>query len=187
VIDHLVELVSTKVLNKATPESGDTVAINGSVELSCEIFNRLCPGKWLDSWTIMALMQISDRPAFVKYDSSIPLDETSDGQIRPIKRPLDGWAKKIARHRREAKDEFGDACPLVYFCLINHENKHFTLLEINERKRMICHYDSMADPDTILGVKKSRIEPLVMERFGSLKFSYREVVSTFLCSIWSNK
>jgi hypothetical protein len=55
-INHLVELVSTKVLNKATPESGDTVVINRSVELSCEIFNRLRPGEWLDSWTIMALM-----------------------------------------------------------------------------------------------------------------------------------
>ncbi|KAL2783537.1 hypothetical protein BJX66DRAFT_121593 [Aspergillus keveii] len=175
-IDHLVELVSTKVLNKATPESGDTVAINGSVELSCEIFNRLRPGEWLDSWTIMALMQISDRPAFVKYDLSIPLDESgSDGQIRPIKRPLASWAKKIAQHRREAKDDFGEACPLVYFCPINHGNKHFTLLEINERKQVICHYDSMADSNTILGVKESRLAGLVRGEFKNLRYSYIEV------------
>ncbi|KAL2782867.1 hypothetical protein BJX66DRAFT_319638, partial [Aspergillus keveii] len=185
-IDHLVELVSTKVLNKATPESGDTVAINSSIELSCEIFNRLRPGKWLDSWTIMALMQISDRPAYVKYDLSIPLDEPgSDGQIRQIKRPLASWAKKITQHRREAKDDFGEACPLVYFCPINHRNKHFTLLEINERKQVICHYDSMADSDTILGVKESRLAGLVRGEFKNLKYSYIEVVSAFLYLLWA--
>jgi hypothetical protein len=136
----------------------------------------------------MALMQISDRPAFVKYGPSIPLDETrSDGQIRPIKRPLAGCVKKIAEHRREAKEAFGKACPLVYFCPINHGNKHFTLLEINERKRVICHYDPMADPDTILGVKESRLATLVKKEFKSFKFSYSEVVSTFLYSIWCNE
>ncbi|KAL4869118.1 hypothetical protein BDV12DRAFT_196550 [Aspergillus spectabilis] len=178
-IDHLVERVSTKVFNKAVPESGDTVAINGSMELSCEIFKRLHPGNWLDSWTIMALMQISDRPAFVKYDLSIPLDDTgSDSQIRPIKRPLACWAKKIAQHRREAKKIFGDALSLVYFCPINHKNKHFTLLEVNEREKAIRHYDSMADSDTILGVKATRLAKLVKEEFGTLKFSYSEMKST---------
>ncbi|KAL2793949.1 hypothetical protein BJX66DRAFT_305135 [Aspergillus keveii] len=142
-INHLVELVSTKVLNKATPESGDIVVINSSMELSCEIFNRLRPGEC--------------------------------------------WAKKIAQHHREAKDDFGEACPLVYFCLINHGNKHFTLLEINERKQVICYYDSMADSDTILGVKESRLAGLVKGEFKNLKFSYIKVVSAFLCLLWRNK
>jgi hypothetical protein len=129
----------------------------------------------------MALMQISDRPAFVKYDLSILLDESgSDGQIWLIKRPLASWAKKIAQHRQEAKDDFGEACPLVYFCPINHGNKHFTLLEINERKQVICYYDLIADSNTILGVKESRLAGLVRGEFKNLRYSYIKVVSAFL-------
>jgi hypothetical protein len=39
VINHLVELISIKVLNKATPESGNIVIINSSIELPYKIFN----------------------------------------------------------------------------------------------------------------------------------------------------
>ncbi|THC89979.1 hypothetical protein EYZ11_010568 [Aspergillus tanneri] len=113
-IDCLIEGVNTKVLSKAMFEHDDTIAINMSAELPCEIFQRLRPGHWLDMWTIMGLMQLSDKPAFVRHDLSIPLDEIgSNNQIRPIKRPLRGWAMRIAKHRREAKEAFGNVVPLA--------------------------------------------------------------------------
>jgi hypothetical protein len=174
----LIEGVKTRVLDKPKFDRDDMIAVNESLELPCEIFERLRPGKWLDSWTIMALMQLPDKPAFVKHDLSIPLDEIrSNKKTRPIERPLRGWAKKIAKYRREAKDTFGDAVPLVYFCPINHRNKHFTLLEINERERVIRHYDSMAKPDIIHGGMETRVSRLVHEEFGGLKFTFQEAVS----------
>jgi hypothetical protein len=69
---------------------------------------------------------------------------------------------------------------LVYFCPLNH-NKHFTLLEINEREKAIRHYDSMADPAVIKGEKTTRISTLVEKEFGGLNFSYSEAVSIRLC------
>lgn len=179
-VDHLIKCVSSKVLSKTMLDSSDTIAVNGSMELSCDIFERFRQHQWLDSWTIIAAMEISDKPEFVRYDLSIPLDENRNtGQMKPITRPLAGWTKKIANHRRLAKGTSG----LVYFCPINHRNSHFTLLEINEREQTIRHYDSKADPETILGDRKTRISKLVMEEFGGLKFSYYEAVSVWLLSL----
>ena len=178
-VDHLIKHVSSKVLSKTTLDSSDTIAVNGSMELSCDIFERFRQHQWLDAWTIIAAMEISDKPEFVRYDLSIPLDETRNtGQMKPITRPLAGWAKKIAKHRRLAKETSG----LVYFCPINHRNCHFTLLEINEQDQTIRHYDSKAEPGTILGGRKTRISKLVMEEFGGLKYSYCEAVSVQLLS-----
>ncbi|KAA8652085.1 uncharacterized protein ATNIH1004_000989 [Aspergillus tanneri] len=185
-IDCLIEGVNTKVLSKAMFEHDDTIAINMSAELPCEIFQRLRPGHWLDMWTIMGLMQLSDKPAFVRHDLSIPLDEIgSNNQIRPIKRPLRGWAMRIAKHRREAKEAFGNVVPLVYFCPINHNNNHFTLVEINERERAIRHYDSMAQADTIHGTKETRMSRLIKEEFSGLKFSYQEAPTPQQNDGWS--
>lgn len=127
----------------------------------------------------MAAMKISDKPEFVQYNLSIPLDETRNtGQMKPITRPLAGWAKKIAKHRRLAKETSG----LVYFCSINHRNCHFMLLEINEQDQTIHHYDSKVEPGTILGSRKTWISKLVMEEFDGLKFSYCEAVIVQLLS-----
>ena len=178
-VDHLIKHVSSKVLSKTTLDSSDTIAVNGSMELSCDIFERFRQHQCLDAWTIIAAMEISDKPEFVRYDLSIPLDETRNtGQMKPITRPLAGWAKKIAKYRRLAKETSG----LVYFCPINHRNCHFTLLEINEQDQTIRHYDSKAEPGTILGGRKTRISKLVMEEFGGLKYSYCEAVSVQLLS-----
>jgi hypothetical protein len=66
---------------------------------------------------------------------------------------------------------------LVYFRPINSRNNHFTLLEINEREKVIRHYDSDAAPEVIKGDKGTRISDLVKKDFGGLKFSYSETVS----------
>jgi hypothetical protein len=43
-----------------------------------------------------------------------------------------GWGEKIKAFRNEAQDPYGDRIRLIYLCPLNHNNNHFTLLEINE-------------------------------------------------------
>ncbi|KAL4864639.1 hypothetical protein BDV12DRAFT_200881 [Aspergillus spectabilis] len=185
-IDCLVEGVKEKVLNQATLDPNDILAVNGSMELECKILQHLRPGQQLDAWTILAAMQISDRPAFVRHEKSIPLDEIIKLELvkrtRPFRRPLAAWAKKISSYRRKAKEIFGDVVPLVYFCPINHMDSHYTLLEINKRERVIRHYNSLADRD---GVNKTWMSRLVKDKFGALKFSYQEAPTPQQNNAWS--
>lgn len=145
---------------------GDSVTVKDGVEFSCDVFSRLRQGEWFDAWTIMMAMEISDRPSFVRYGYSVPLDETGrNGRMKPIKKPLTGWAQKITTFGDEARDTFGDDVRLVYFCPLNHYSNHFTLLEINEREGKIRHYDSMADKGIIDGIPKlTRVGTLVQVR-----------------------
>jgi hypothetical protein len=140
--------------------------VNNNVELSCGIFNRLRGDKWFDDELIMAIMDISDKPFFVRHRQSVPLDEVGrTRKIQPYERPLATWARKIAEFRQQARDKFGDSIRLVYFCPLNHRNDHFTLLEINEREEVIRHYDSMADRSTIHDTSKStKVRKLVQVR-----------------------
>ncbi len=51
---------------------------------------------------------------------------------------------------------------MVYLCPLNHNNNHFTWLEINEREGKIRHYDSRANKGVIDGkVKLTRVGKLV--------------------------
>lgn len=47
-----------------------------------------------------------------------------------------------------------DVTRLVYFCPLNHKTTQFSLLEINEREEVICHYNSMADQGIINHILK---------------------------------
>ncbi|KAL4933516.1 uncharacterized protein BDV17DRAFT_111257 [Aspergillus undulatus] len=185
-VDYLIAGVKTKVLDQTILHPSDNLAVNGSMELESTILEHLRQGQRLDAWTILAAMQISDRPAFVRHDKSIPLDEIIEikpmKRTRPYRRPLAEWAKKISKYRRQAKDIFGDSVPLVFFCPINHADSHYTLLEINERERVIRHYDSLADRD---GDGKTRISKLVQEEFGALKFFYQEAPTPQQNDTWS--
>lgn len=161
------------MLDQTTFGRDDTISINEGIEIPCSIFDRLRPRRWLDSWTINALMQLSDKPAYVRHGLSVPLDENrGDNNFQPIKQPLRRWAIEMAKFRKEAKKPSRDAVPLVFFCPINHKGQHFSLLEINERKQVIRHYDSMSETTTAL-----RMSRLVEEQFGDLEFSYEEMVS----------
>jgi hypothetical protein len=165
-VDRLIEDVSTKVLGKRKPEDDDGIAVHSGVELPCNIFNRLRPGEWFNAWTIRAAMDICDKPFFVKYGHSVPLDEEEpfgrNGTKRRITRPLARWGKQIKAFRSEAQERYGNGIRLIYFCPLNHNNKHYTLLVINEREEKICHYDSMADEGVIDGtVKVTRVGKLV--------------------------
>jgi hypothetical protein len=87
----LTEDVSTKVLGKRKLEDDDSVAVDNRVEYSCDIFRRLRQGEWFDARTIKAAMQIPDRPFFVRYGHSVPLDELGrNNRMKPVKKPLAG-------------------------------------------------------------------------------------------------
>jgi hypothetical protein len=132
------------------------------------VLDRLCPGKWLDCWTINVAMALSDKPTHVRFGISIPLE---DEQLMEIERPLKRWFETIANHQQEARETSGRTAALAHFCPINHNN-HFTLLEINEREKVIQHYDSMAEPGTISGCNKTKISRVVKEEFGHLGYRY---------------
>jgi hypothetical protein len=159
-VDRLIKDVSTKVLHKRKRmlKPGDNVTVDGGVDIFCDKFNLLRQGKWLDNWMIMAGMQMSDKPFFVRYGYSVPLDTFESfgraGKKRRVSRPLAGWREKIERLSKEAKIRHGQGTLLVYFCPLNTNNTHFTLLEINERERKIYHYNSMANQGVIDGTVK---------------------------------
>jgi hypothetical protein len=100
-VDHLIEDVSTKVIGKRKrmlkPE--DNVTVDGGVDIFCNTFDMLRQGKWLDNWMIMAGMQMSDKPFFVRYGYSVPLDQFERfgrSGTRHVFRPLAGWEKAIS-------------------------------------------------------------------------------------------
>ena len=51
-----------------------------------------CLGEWLDFWAIVVAMHISDKPAEVIHDLSIPLHGyTRKSQLKEIRTPLAAW------------------------------------------------------------------------------------------------
>ncbi|KUL81992.1 hypothetical protein ZTR_09815 [Talaromyces verruculosus] len=181
-VDRLTSQVSTQLFNKQKLDENDTITINGSVELSIDIFARLRAGEWLDSWAIMAAMRISDRPDFVRFGESIPLDSIRrHGQMRSIKRPFQAWVGKIAMFRREAEG----SKPRIFYCPVNHNNSHFTLLEINDSEKVIRHYDSQAPPTARDGTEKTRVAYLVEEEFGDQGYKYIEAPTPQQRDDWS--
>ncbi|KAL4887994.1 hypothetical protein BDV59DRAFT_196843 [Aspergillus ambiguus] len=181
-LENLIQGVKLKVLRQEIVRADDTICIGGSnVEIPCDIFERFYPGRWQNAWSILAAMDLSDKPAYIRYGFSIPLDEVGpDLQSKPKQRPLAGWAKKIETFRQQARESTGNAASLVYFCPINHENTHFTLLEINDRERTIRHYDSKINQS-----RESRVFDLVRAEFGELKYSYLEAPTPQQREGWS--
>jgi hypothetical protein len=164
-VDRLMEDVCTKVLGKRKFKDDDSVAVDGGEVLLCDIFTKLRPDNWFNDSLLMASIKMSDKPSFVRYRYSIPLDQVERfgrSGTRRVYRPLACWRKTIEKYSSEAQTRQGHSIRLVYFCPLSINNNHFTLLEINEQKRKIYHYDSMANKDVIDGtVKLTRVGKLV--------------------------
>ncbi|KAA8641577.1 uncharacterized protein ATNIH1004_011713 [Aspergillus tanneri] len=80
-LDDLIRSVKENVFQQTTIRGNESISVNGSVEITCDMFQQLRPGTWLDSLTIAAAMHLSDKPAYVKHGLSVLLDEVGpDGQ-----------------------------------------------------------------------------------------------------------
>jgi len=177
-VEQLQEDIRTKVIGKKELGENDIVTIKGGTEFGCDVFDRLRHGEWFDAWLLLACTEMLDKPFFVRYGYSVPLDEHfgKRDMMRRIPKPFAGWRKKVESWSKANKEHDAEV-PLVYFCPLNHSCSHFTLLEINERDKTFYHYDSNASKSVIDGTKKStRVYQLVQEEFGWLKFEYVEAV-----------
>lgn len=152
-VNQVVKRIS-RVLGKHTLNDNDSIMVNNAVELPCSVFNRLRSENWLHCWDITAALEITNRPVFVKLGLGIPLHrKDANSEITPVLHPLRGWRTAIDNYRREGKN--GLEGSLVYFCPLNVNANHFTLLEINKQTKMIYHYDSMASHKIISRKTKS--------------------------------
>jgi hypothetical protein len=141
-VDRVVEGIG-HILGKHTLSDGDSIIVNGAVELLYGVFDRLRSKEWLNFCDIAAALEMTDRPVFVRLGLSIPLHKKdANGDVTPLSNPLRRWGKKISDYRGEGKSDLEG--PRVYICPLNVNTDHFTLLEINELTKMIYHYDSMA-------------------------------------------
>lgn len=162
-MDSLIEEVNSEVLGKrklrsAMLDAEDNIIVDGGVEISCNTLNQLRQSRLLDNWLLMAGIQMSDKPYYVRYGQSVPLHERdpSGNSIKQVNNPLSRWRNSIETQRQHGQNI------LVHFCPLNIEMNHFTLLEINEREGKIFHYDSMATRDIIEGrMKQTRVEKIV--------------------------
>ena len=163
-VDQVVEGIGY-VLSKRTLGNDDSIIVNGAVELSCSLFDRLRSREWLNCWDIAAALEMTDRPMFVKLGLSVPLyKKDANGEVGRLSNPLRRWRKKIDDYRSEGKNDLEG--PQVYICPLNVNADHFTLLEINEQTKMIYHYDSMAGLGIIQRKTKSTLVRRVVEVSG---------------------
>jgi Ulp1 protease family, C-terminal catalytic domain len=107
----------------------------------------------------------SDKCEFPSIFVKAPVNDIGrHGRMRLIKNPFKAWGEDITELRRKA--EVGLEChiPLIFYSPIHYTDSHFMLLEIDDDKKMIHHYDSLAEPTTVNGMKKTRIATLVEVR-----------------------
>ncbi|KAF4979500.1 hypothetical protein F66182_17281, partial [Fusarium sp. NRRL 66182] len=113
---QLISRVSNKVFKKQTLSDHDTFIIDRSLKLPADIFSALRPGQWLDCWVIKVAMHIADRPAWVYFRESIPVNDIGrHGRMRSIKKPFKSWAKEIVELRRKAEG----TVPLLFYAPVH--------------------------------------------------------------------
>jgi hypothetical protein len=131
------------ILGKYILNNNDSVIVNGTVELLCNVFDRLRSKEWLNCWDIAAALEMTDRLVFIRLGLSIPLyKKEANGEVTPLLNPLYYWRKKIDDYRYKGKNDPNGL--QVYICLLNVNTDHFILLKINKQTKMIYYYDSMA-------------------------------------------
>jgi hypothetical protein len=136
------------------------------------MLDRLRSRDWLKCWDIAAALEMKDKPAFVQLGLSIPLHEVdADGEVTPVSNPFRRWRTTIDDYRRKAAN--GLEGSQLYLCPLNINNNHFTLLEINEQTKMICHYNSIAATRLLhRKTKSSFVKTAVEVRGPNFSFDY---------------
>ena len=93
-------------------------------------------GSWLNVNVILACLHLSERLPWVKIGFSIPTHRDGGALQR---RPFEGAATKVRQWRKHSSE------PMVFLFILFLRNNHFSLLEINERRKVIYHYDSIME------------------------------------------
>lgn len=105
-VDAEIDDLTTALLSsKPDSDFDDSIMVGNTVNLPFESLNRLRPEGWLDLWLIAAAMELTDKPACVRYGLSVPLDEIKDGRMLPVTKPFGLWRRKIAQYRYEDKSD----------------------------------------------------------------------------------
>ncbi|KAG9240851.1 hypothetical protein BJ878DRAFT_263839 [Calycina marina] len=83
-INRIVERISYSLCKEILSDD-DAMMVNGTVELSCGIFDRLRSKEWQNGWDITAILEMTDRPIFVRLGHSTQLHEKdAEGKIIPM-------------------------------------------------------------------------------------------------------
>ncbi|KAL5318079.1 hypothetical protein ACEPPN_015183 [Leptodophora sp. 'Broadleaf-Isolate-01'] len=175
-LDRVIEGVS-HVLGKHPLGENDSVIVNGAVELSGGVFDRLRSREWLNCWDIAAALEMTDRPVLVHLGLSIPLHrKDANGEVTLISNPFGRWRKEIDSYMHRDMNDLKR--PQVFICPLNINANHFTLLEINEQTKMIYHYNSMRTKSTL-------VRRVVEAEFKDLGFGYTEAPTPQQKDGWS--
>ena len=87
-VDRVVEGIG-HVLGKQTLSDDDSLIVNSVAELLCGVFDRLYSKEWLNFCDIVAALEMTDRPVFVRLGLSIPLyKKDANGEVTPLSNPL---------------------------------------------------------------------------------------------------
>jgi len=166
-IDQLKSKICEVLGKEMTPT--DDVTIKG-IDFPCSMLEQLYSGEWIGTNLIHACLTMSNETSVVKFSQCVSLDVVNAARSKPHRRPFELWAKKISEWKESSTD------PLVYFCPLLHDGTHFSLLEINDLDKKICHYDSMAPAHVIAGDvdNPTRVCEAALAEFGDLKFVYEE-------------
>ncbi|KAF4957163.1 hypothetical protein FSARC_11372 [Fusarium sarcochroum] len=122
------------------PIDGDRLLIVGTgLEFGIESIYKLGGTTWLNDEVILACLHLSDRLPFVRVGFSIPVHRQTEAHGL-ISRPFETAADQLADWHSRTEEESRLVC---FFPILSHE-EHFSLLEINERKGCIFHYDSQS-------------------------------------------
>ena len=130
---------------RAVGKREDAVTVDGQAEVSCQTFDDLRQGRWIDNWMIMAAIQMADKPYFVRYNHCIPFGMPGRRGLKRDPRPLAGWRRTVeADQAQHGKDT------LVHFWPINlNANLSIYAPRNQQMGKNIYHYDSWANEDVI--------------------------------------
>jgi hypothetical protein len=121
--------------------SVDMLLVKGAnFRFSIDSLKRLGATRWLNDEVIIACLHLSDKLAFVRVGFSVPIHRQTQ-PFGTMPRPFERASKRIAEWHRHATSESNLVC---FFPLLQHQ-RHFSLLEINEREGCIFHYDSISE------------------------------------------
>ena len=90
-VGRLIQKVEIQVLDKRKTTDDNEVVLKRGAEFLCGIFDKFHPNKWFDNWTLMVIIQISNKSFFVRYGYNVSLDNferARNNKIKRVSRPL---------------------------------------------------------------------------------------------------